>query len=313
MTYKLSQKKVLLSKLEVTYGVDPMADGTNGVLASNFTVAPMAATLIQRARAHETFGADLDEIAQKYRTIAFGVEMQAAGTAGGVPAYDALLQACGMSPVNSVSVSEAYTPLSTNQKSVAHYFFWDALKHKLLGSFGNCQIVCDGGTLPMFNFTFTGLYSPLTDSAPPGGVETTLATFGNATEVNAANTTFTLGGYAAVIDKFTLDFGNTVVFRDRPNAARVALTNRRVTGTVTFEATNVAAMDWLTLAASKTPQVLQLIQGTPSGAGHIVQIDAPVVQLGNPTETDLNGIAGFTIPLVFARTVGDDEFMITVK
>lgn len=309
MTYKISTKKVLLSKAEVTYGTDPVPTAANAMLVSNVTLKPMAASTDKRQRAHPNFGADLDHIAALYRTLQFDIEMGASGAAGTAALYDCLMQACGMSSTNSADVSQTYAPISSGQPSATEYFFWDGLKAALVGSRGNLKMAFAGAQLPQFTFMMSGLYSALTDTAAPD-VHTEEEAFINAQEVNLANTVFTLGGFSAVMDKLDLDIGNSVIFRNRPNASYIALTDRKGTGSVTIEATTVAAKDWFSLAASDTTVALNLVQGTT--AGNIITVAAPKVQLGTPDFTDLNGVLGLTIPLTLVRTAGDDEFSIVM-
>jgi hypothetical protein len=310
---KLSARKVLASKVELVYGVDT-ADTGNGILASNFTCAPMAASVAKRQRAYQTFGADPSEVTQIYRTIAFDVEMAGSGVIGSAPPlYGNLLRGCGLSETlatSGIHTGVFYQPISSAFESVSHHFFWDSLEHKLLGSRGTLSLKASGGALPMMNFSYSGLYSPVTDADPPD-VHTDLEAFLDTEEVNLANTQFSLLGVEVVMESFQLDAGNTVIFRDRPNAAEVAITDRIAKGTVSFEALDIATCDFFTAAADKTTGALQLIQGT--AGGNIVQIDAPRVRTLNPTWADQNGILVMNVGLEFCRTDGDDEFSIWVK
>jgi len=152
----------------------------------------------------------------------------------------------------------------------------------------------------------SGLYADWSDTAPPAGVGAELENFVNGVEVNKANTTFTLGGVAVVFDKFEFDVGNTVIFRDRPNAAYIAQTDRKASGSITFEANTVATQDWANGVANETTYALALTHGIVGG--NIISLSAAKVQLGEPSYTDLQGVLGLTFPLSFVRTVGDDEF-----
>lgn len=310
MTQKLSIKKVLLSEIEAVYGTDPGLLAANAMMVTNVSAKPMASTREKRQRAYPAFGADLDQIAQKYRTLQFDIEAAGSGVAGTVPLYDCLMQACGLSSTVVAETSVTYAPISTGQKSATEYYFLDGLKHTLLGSRGNVKLTLDGGKLPQWTFSMSGLYADWTDTAVPAGIGAQLENFINGVEVNDANTTLTLGGIAVVADKFELDIGNTVIFRDRPNASYIALTDRKASGSITFELNTVATKDWMAGVASETTYALALTHGTV--AGNIISVSAAKVQLGEPTYTDLQGVAGVTFPLSFVRTVGDDEFSIVL-
>jgi len=109
-----------------------------------------------------------------------------------------------------------------------------------------------------------------------------------------------------VFDKFEFDVGNTVIFRDRPNAAYIAQTDRKASGSITFEANTVATQDWANGVANETTYALALTHGIVGG--NIISLSAAKVQLGEPSYTDLQGVLGLTFPLSFVRTVCDDEF-----
>jgi hypothetical protein len=317
VAFKLAQKKVLVAGLEEVYGTDIVTSGgasVHGVLASNFTMAPMAATVAKRQRAYATFGSDPSEITQKYRTIGFDIEAVGAGELGVAPSFDSLLQACGTLEQITDVTNAIYTPLTPNTApggpSASMHFFWENLEHKLLGSRGNFKLKCAGGTLPMWQFSMTGLYSPVTDAAPPD-VHADLEAFIDAQEVNLANTTFSLFGQNVTMESLEIDFGSKVIFRDRPNAAYVAITDRAMTGTVSFDAPTIATYDWLAAAANKTTGALALQQGTVGGKELVVA--APVVRILNPTYQDTNGILTLQAGLEFCRTAGDDEISFTFQ
>ena len=77
------------------------------------------------------------------------------------------------------------------------------------------------------------------------------------------------------------------------NSARVPRTDRQTVGSVVIEAPAIGTKDFFTLVDNETLVALQLVHGTV--AGNIVQIDAPKVQLKNPTYSDSDGIAMLTI------------------
>ena len=310
---KLSARKVLVAGVEASYGVDIIVadpDGAHGVLASNITFTPMAATATKRQRAYEDFGADPSQITQKHATLNFDVEAAGAGTAGSPPLYGSLLRACGLEETISVDTSAAYSPVTADQESSSLHFFQDSIEQRLLGVRGTTSLKISGGALPMWTFAMTGLWLPAVDADPPD-VSADLEAFLDASEVNVANTTFSLFGQDVVLDSLQIDIGNTVVFRDRPNAAYVAITNRLMSGKIVFEAPDVGDYDWLTAAAEQTTGALAMLQGTT--AGDKVQIAAPRVQIENPTYADQNGILCLSANLNFLRTDGDDEITVTIR
>jgi hypothetical protein len=142
-------------------------------------------------------------------------------------------------------------------------------------------------------------------------VRDALADFVDAIEVNKTNTTYSLHGHSAVLESLELVQGNNVVFRDRPNAAIIVVPSRRSTGTGVIEAPALTTKNHGAIFLQGTTGAEQMVHGTV--AGNIVQLDAAAVQLGAPADTDLNGVAGLSIPHLYTKVVGDDEFKITVK
>jgi hypothetical protein len=310
---KLSSRKVLLAEIESSYGVDVIVSnpmGAHGILASNFTFTPMAATATKRQRAYQNWGGDPSEITQKHAMITFDVEAAGSGAAGTAPLFGPLLRCCNLEETIVAATSASYTPLTGDTESTSLHFYQDSLYHRLTGCRGTVSLKMSGGGLPMWSFAITGLWNAAADGAPPD-VHADLEAFIDASEVNLANTTFTLFGQAVVLDSLQIDLGNSVEFRDRPNAAYVAVTNRVMTGKIVFEAPTVATYDWETAAAIKTTGALALLQGTT--AGDKLQIAATRVQIENPSYADQNGVLCLSANINILRTAGDDEITFTIK
>jgi hypothetical protein len=309
---KVSAKKVIAAKLEVTYGTDPTPDGTNGILCSNISLTPLAGSVAKRQRAHATYGADKHTLLQEYRTVSFDVELAGAGAAGDAPLYGPLLRACGLSETISEDTKVEYAPISSSQESVTIWFWWDGLLHKLNGARGTVSFKLNGGALPMMSFAFTGLFGAADSDASALDVESGMASFIDAIEVNKANTaTATLMGTAVTLESLQVDLGNQAQFRDRPNAAYVALTNREVTGNISFEAQTVATKAWVSTAKTGTTGALAIVHGT--AAGNIIKIDGSKAQLEQPSYNEGDGIVIMQSAFGLKRTAGDDEFKLTVQ
>lgn len=308
-----AQKQILLAGLEGGgYGVDPTLVPADAIFAQNLNLAPMAGSTADRNRAWPTFGADAKAHVGTYQTLSFDVELVGGGAAGTPPHFGALLRACGLAETINVGVSAVYDPVSSGQESAALYSNGDGRLHKMLGGMGTASLKLSGAQLPMIGFQMSGLFGLATDTAIPAGVAAVLKALPQSIEVNKVNTpTFTLGGYSPVIESIQIDLGNKVVFRDRPNAAKIALTDRLAGGQIQFELPTVAAKDFLSDAKAGTLMPLQIIHGTV--AGNIVQIGAPKVQLISPTYTTVEDIAHFSAQLNIVRDNGDDELKLTVK
>lgn len=91
----------------------------------------------------------------------------------------------------------------------------------------------------------------------------------------------------------------------------VDMTDRKPSGNATIEMTTVASKAWHELVRLGTLSTMQLVHGV--GAGNIVQIDAPKVQITEPSYQDDQGVAMLAMGLVLQPNAGNDEISIVVK
>lgn len=304
------RKTVVLAKRETTEGTDPVPTGAaNAILASEIEITPLANTKIDRRLLYPSFGAAPDIFAGQHVEVRFGVEIAGAGAAGTVPGYGVLLRGCGCSETVTGGVSVAYAPVSTGEDSVAIYFHKDGTRHILLGSRGNCVLNWDAEDVPHYMFSFQGLLGTITAQALPTADFTP---FKDPLPVGKTNTpTFTLDGFAGIAQRFRLDMGNKITHRDMVNSERIHRSDRQSSGSVSIEAPALGTKNFFTVANSSTLVVAQLIHGV--GAGKIVQLDAPKVQLSDPGYRDDEDIVMLDMNMKFVRNAGDDEWVITVK
>lgn len=210
--------------------------------------------------------------------------------------------------VYNIPIQVVYKPVSSSLESVAFYCNVDGIRHLMLGARGSVAMKAAAQGIPMFSFTFTGLYTTPTDVAIPAVV---LTSFAAPLAINNINTTgLNISGYTgAVCSDFNFDLANTVVFRSLPGGSEnVVLTDRKPTGSVTFEATTVAAKDWWSLMKAVTLAQFSVTHGTV--AGNKVKIDAPNQQLTSPSYGDKDGITMITLKQDFVPAIGNDEITI---
>lgn len=306
----LSRRRALLIKTEVTEGTDPTPTGAaNAVLAGNVRVTPLIAGNAERVAAFPTFGSIPTLPYNCNVQVEFDTEIAGSGAAGTAPAYGPLLIACGMAETVTASTRVEYAPISSSQGSVTIYANESGTLHKLTGARGTFSISFLKDQLALINWRFVGRYSAPTAVSLPS---LTLTSWIDPIPVNVINTpTYTLDSYAAVLESLSMDFGNNIVFRDRPNASYVAITDRQGTGQVSFEAPALGTKDFFAIAKAGTQIAQQIIHGTV--AGNIFQVDNPKAQLLNPAYGDVDGIKLFQAALRINRNAGDDEIKITVK
>lgn len=307
----LSRKRVILAKTEVTYGTDPTPTGAaNAILVRNLSITPQNSEMVSRDLVRPYLGASEQLEAGVHVTCEFEVEMAGSGTAGTAPGYGPLLLACGMTATTSAGVSVTYAPVSSAFGSVTIYYNVDGVLHKITGARGNVQMSLQVGQIPVFRFSFTGLYNAPTDTAMTAP---TYTTFQTPLACNSDNTTgFQLFSYSGAMQSAEINLGNTLNYRMLVGAEDVLMTDRQVSGTVVLEAPTIAQKDYFALALGSTQGNFQVTHGTVSG--NRVQITSSRASLGPPQYQDANGIHMLSVPMTFVpSTTGNDEISIVVS
>lgn len=306
------KKKVILAIKETTYGVDPTPTGAaNAMLTRDLEITPLEGDGVTRNLDRPTLGGDAEILTNTRVGLTFKVELAPSGTADVAPAYGPLLLGCGFAETITPTTGPVeYDPVSASFDSVGIYFSIDGSQHKVLGARGTLTIEIAAGQLPYLNFTFTGLYLAPTAAADP---VPDWSAFQAPRPVNKANTpTFTLHAFAAVLESLNIELGNAVQYRNLVGQEVVEIGDREATGRAVIEAPALGTQDYFATAVGETLGVLQLIHG--AGAGNIVQIDAPLVQIGRIAYQESQGIVMLNIPLRFTPSDGgDDELKITTK
>lgn len=305
------REKLLLAKKEVSYGTDIVpTGGANAMLTSGLKVTPLNGDAVERNLDKPFLGKDGAIHVGVHLLTEFGVEIAGAGGAGDVPAFEALLQACGLGETNNVGVSQVYDPVSDSVASATLYHHLGGQKHGMVGARGNVRMEFSPREIPHFMFSMTGLWqAPASESDPTAdwsNFQTPLAL------TNDNTPTMTLHGTALTMVSLTLDLGNTVTYRNLVGQESVEITERAGTGKVVFEAPAISVKDWFTIAKANTTGALQLVHGVT--AGNIVQVDAPTVQLLNPSYGETDGVRTIEADLrLIPSDAGNDELKITVK
>lgn len=308
---RLIRKTLIVAKAEAVPGTDIVPTGVNAILVRNATITPLEMTYAERNLIRSFFG-NFDSIPTITKVkLAFEIELQSSGVAGTAPAYDDLLQACGLTSTNTPATKQEYVPNSGTGKTVSIYYNVDGGLHKITYARGNCTIKIKANDIPVMSFEFTGLDQGLTDTAL---LTPTYTGFIAPLAANTVNTpTFTLHAISTLaVENLEINFGNEVELIQRIGAQHVEQTNRKATGTVMFEMTTVAVKDWMAAVKAATIAALQVIHGTV--AGKIIQIDAPAVQLKSPTFSEVQGLQMVQFALNINPTAaGNDEFKIAAR
>ena len=306
----LTKRRLLLAKIETTYGTDPTPAATDAVLVSSLDVQPLQLELKDRDLILGYLGNSEMVVGQRLVSVSFDVEIAGSGTAGTAPKWSALMQACGFSETIVATTSVTYAPISSAFKGVTLYFFADGVRHKVTGCRGSWNMSLQTGEIPKISFSFTGLFNAVTDETQPSPTFTNQA---DPVVVNAANTaTLQVHGYAACLSAFSLDLANTTPFRQLAGCTQqIMITDRKPAGSVTIEAPTIAQKNYFSAASTQAAGQFSWVHS--GGAGNIVTFTAPTCNLGAPTYEDSDGIIMLTMPFMpMPSSAGNDEFTIAL-
>lgn len=309
MAPRFVRKLALLAKIETTYATDAVPTGAaNAILATDVTLTPMAGTEESRELLLPYLGNQGVVLTGDHVILEFSVEIAGAGAAGDVPGYGPLLRACGLSEVVDEDVSVTYAPVSSAFEAVSIYYNLDGVQHVLLGARGNVSFEMTPQRIPRYRFRVLGLAGTITDQALP---TVTLTAFRTPVVVNKANTTASLHGLAAPIEKLSFDLGHQVEPRLLIGYEGIEITDRKAVGSVTVQAGTLASKDWFAIAKARTRGVFAVTHGL--AAGNIVQFNGPLVEVGRPVQGATQGIANYTLALMMVPDEGNDELSIVIK
>lgn len=305
----LSNRRLILAKTEVTYGLDPTPTGAaNAILVRALDVTPLDADYADRALVRPFLGRS-EQLPTGVRVRAsFEVEIAASGTAGTAPAWGPLMLACGFSQTIVASTSVTYNPVSTAFSSATIYYQVDGVQHKLTGARGSVNFTLNKKEIPAAKFEFTGIYNAPTDTALATPVFTAFRTPLPVTNTNTP--TFTLHGVSPIMSQFSVDVANQIVHRDLVGGAQsVLITDRQPSGSVMIEANTIATKDWFTISNNATLGALNLVHGTT--AGQKVALTSSTVQMTNPRYSDEDGVQMLQMDMQFVpSSTGNDELAI---
>lgn len=297
-------QRLLLAKAETTYGVSASPTGSDALFVRSLEVKPLEGSIVKREVVRPYFGAMPQLMAGKHSMVTFEVELSGSGTAGTAPKYGPLIEACGFSSATVASTSVTYSPVSTGIGSQTLSFHVAGVKHLITGARGTFELSGKVNEIPVLKFTFTGIYNTATDTANP------TPTYNNQAQPlvvdSTATPTFNVFGYSGCLEEFSLDVGNDVTFRNLAGCTKQALiTQRDAKGSLSIEATTIAAKDFWTAAANSTAGAITIGHGTT--AGNIVTLNVPNAISSAPEYKDSNNITMLSLPFVAPPSSGNDD------
>lgn len=215
----------------------------------------------------------------------------------------------------------SYKPETDNLESLHIKVEEEGVLSSLVGAVGTVKTTLSVGNFGVLEWQFWGLYAE-----PANGTLDAETDLDVATPEEIKNISFSLGGYEKFItETLDIDIGNTVARIDSINAPSAVLgldgivqyiiTERNATGS--FEPQRVRptsdadAFNFINYWANATSMSMSLTVG--STTGNKITMTAPYVQFEKPSNTEKDGIRKYSIPLSFARSSGNDEFVIEFR
>jgi hypothetical protein len=305
MASVLTRRRLILAKIESTYGTDSSPAGSNAVLVRNLEIQPLLSETVNRELVRPFLGQSEQLLSQTRVEVSFEVELAGSGTAGTAPAYGAVLRSCGLSETLVTSTSATYAPESDGFESCTIYYHQDGIRHKVTGCRGTFEMSCEVGQIPVISFTMTGIYNAPTDVTLPTPTYTNQATPVIFKEGNT--TSFSAFSYAGCLMSYSFNMANDVIYRELVGCTKeILITNRAPSGTVVIEAPTITAKDFFTIATGTTTGSITFQHGQT--AGNRVTMTTAQSDLGNITYSDQDGIQMLNLPFIAVPTsAGNNE------
>lgn len=302
-------KLAMLAKIENVYGTDPAPAAADAIIGKNVTFTPIEGEEVRRDLMLPYMGNQGSILTATYGRLEFDVEIAGSGAAGTAPKYGALLRAAGLAATVTAGVDVVYSIVEDAIESLGLYFISDKVRHIFVG--GQCNIALNfvPKQIPTFKVSMMGLLGAVADVGVMPAV--TMAGWTTPVPVSKANTTMSLHGWASVAESLSVDLGNTLTPRFLIGEERILISDRQSSGSAVVAAKSVAEIDWFAKARSSERGALSLVHGLT--AGNIVEINAPAVQIGKPTQGQTDNIVNYTLPLMLCPLNGRDELTITVR
>ena len=301
--------KILLAKIEATYGTDPAPGETDAIYAIDVSLSPMEGSDESRNLEKPHMGADETIVTELHAKLSFKVELQGSGTAGTAPAWGKLLRACAVAEVVTPATSVVYNPVTDGHESVSIYLWIDGTRFVIPGCRGNAKLMVSAQGVPQIEFSFTGLYMAPSETAR---VTPDLSSFQKPDVASHVNTpTFTVNGTGFVMLEAALDLGNAVENRFLIGREEVRISEKAETFEAKVEAQPLSAFDPFALAKAQSRVSVALAHGTE--AGKIATLDVPSAQVQRLTGLENSqNVTEWPLRLTPLPVAGNDQWTLTL-
>jgi hypothetical protein len=303
------REKVLLAKIETTYGTDSAPVAANAILAKNVRLMPMEGNDLDRDLELPWDGNSGTIPIDLHAKISFEIELEPSGTAGTAPGWGVLLRMASCAQTITAGVSVTYNKITSGRESGTIYLYIGGTLHALRGSRGNCVLEINAQGIPYLKFDFTGLWTkPVASSAPTPDI----SAFKDPVAATTANTpTFTIDGTGFVLRSFKFDFANKVEPRFLIGSERVVINGALDSIEARVEAHPLTSFDPYQKALDQAKDALVLVHGTQAGRICTLSVPAAQHQRVQGLENAQN-ITEWPLRLLPRPQLGNDQFTLTL-
>ncbi|MCA0245788.1 MAG: hypothetical protein LCH93_04140 [Proteobacteria bacterium] len=303
------KKKVLLAKIETVYGTDPTPTGSNAILGTNISLNPMEGEDVSRNLERPYFGGQEQLPTAVHAVLTFDVEMVGSGELGVPPGWGILHRGCACAEIVTADTSVEYAPISSTLESLTFYLNIDGNLHELNGSRGTFVGTINAQGIPVWRYTFTGLFvQPVAAAAA-----TPDYTIWQAPQVaTKANTpTFSIDGTAFRLRSFEFNRGAQVERRFLIGYEAIEIVDAVESLTCQVEAVALATYNPFT-APTGDPSPILLTHGTVAETR--VKLSFPLSKQRRPSYANEQNILEW--PLTFdplPSDAGNDQWAIELS
>jgi len=308
--------QLLLSKKEVTYGLDPVAVAAQSVRCEEVTF-DLQGQRVTPNTAKPGVAAEPDQVYGEHVVFGFKVPLIGSGVAGTAPKWGPIMKACGYNEnvvaVTSVTYSPMTNPLLAD--SITHKWR-DGNKrvHLIKGWRGRVGYELGAGKRPMLVFMGRGLHTDVTEAgAVLAQADADFTGWLNSIVVAQGTTTFSLGGVAGLgIREFSLEASDNVKFIDVPEQENVELRGpRELTGSIKTTVPLASVYNYETKWRTGSLETFAMVHGAT--AGSIVTVNGRA-QLITPkyAREDEQDVVSTNVKLVPASLSTDDDISLVL-
>lgn len=308
MPLEVFELRAFTHKIETTEGTDAVPTPTADAILLHNGSGQIQVDELERAVDNPQGGAKPYVPIRRRAMITGEVELAGAATAGAAAPIGRLLRSHGHTEVLNVGppAQARYTPLLHGFPSASSYFYHAGERFRIVGGRGRLtSIDLAINDFPKAGIEIMGKVHSVDEMAVPTNIDT--SAFQDPIVGTEAEMSILVDGEALEGVSLSLDPGISLnmVYHTEATVSRQSV--RAITGTLRVYRPLIATADIRTMArtAAKVPLIVDYTHAT---AAKSLFLTAPRVQIGEPQIVDIDGIAGWDIPVRLLPQAGNDDY-----